>query len=147
MCHQILVVGLSVLMAFGAGAAAKELESEFDQVVWVQNKPPQISLLYVLVSEAAETAEARDKLVLRYAPIALREAERLTGPGEDKRPRFKGKFNVVYVIRQAKGDKNAWATGFSIDQLKEYTSDPQDKAINKLGRHTWTVKGLPLVEP
>jgi hypothetical protein len=136
-----------LLAALGRAAAAEEPDLEFEQVVWVQNKAPQISSLYVLVPEAAGELPAISRLVLRYAPAALREAERLTGPDELKRARFKDRFTVVFVIRSEKGGKHAAATGFSAEQLKEYTSVPEEKALQTISRHAWTFQKLPLINP
>jgi hypothetical protein len=125
----------------------KVAEPEFEQVVWVQNRAPQLSALYVLVPEATKLPAEVDKLVLRYAPAALREAERLTGPDERKRARFQGKFGVVFVIRREKDGKHAIATGFSIDQLREYSSVPEAKAMRLIRVHAWTFQKLPLINP
>jgi hypothetical protein len=135
-----------LLAALGA-AVGEEPDLEFEQVVWVQNKAPQVSSLYVLVPEAARDPAAINKLVLRYAPAALREADRLTGPDERKRARFKDRFTVVFVIRSEKGGNHAAATGFSVEQLKEYTSVPKEKALLTIGRHAWTFQKLPLINP
>ena len=147
--HRWLLVSISLLAPLSAGpsAAKEEADLEFEQVVWVQNKDPQISLLYVLVPEPYKDNAGLDKMVLRYVPAALREAERLTGPDELKRARFKGTFNVVFVVRRQKDDKHASATGFSVEQLKEYTSVPREKALKTIGRHAWTSQKLPLINP
>lgn len=125
---------------------AEDGKLEFDQVVWVQNKAPQVSVIYVLVPDAAKELPEASKLVLLYAPLALREAERLTGPDERKLPRFKGEFTIAFLIPNATDGKQALATGFSVEQLREYTSVPQEKALKMLGRHTWTFQRLPLVK-
>jgi hypothetical protein len=118
---------------------------EFEQVVWVRNKAPQISLLYVVVPEAAKKREDVDKLVMRYAPTALREAALITADNGKGRPRFSGTFNVVFVVRDKKGSKHATATGYSVEQLRECTTFPREKALRTLGTHSWMFQKLPLI--
>lgn len=143
-----ILSSLCVFASFEATAAEEpkgDAKLEFEQIVWVQNKAPQISLLYVLVPDVAKDLDGVNKLVLGYAPLALREAEKLTGLDERKLPRFKGAFNVVFVVRQGKGEKHALATAFSAEQLKEYLSAPQERALKTIGRHAWGHQKLPLI--
>ena len=37
------------------------------------------------------------------------------------------------------------ATGFSLDQLREYTSLPEEKALKTIRLHAWTFQKLPLI--
>jgi hypothetical protein len=141
----VVIVGL-VLGRIGANEPGDGKKLEFDQVVWVRNKAPQVSVLYVLIPDLAKEVSEADKLVLLYAPLALREAERLTGPDERKLPRFNGEFTIAFLIPRAKGGKLALVTGFSVEQLREYTSISQEKALKMIGRHAWTHQKLPLVQ-
>jgi hypothetical protein len=120
---------------------------QFEQVVWVRNKAPQISALYVLLPEASKDLDEIAKLVLRYAPAALREVDELAGPDGRRRARLTDKLGVGFVVRQEKEGKHALVTGFSIDQLREYTSVPEEKALKMIRRHAWTFQKLPLINP
>ena len=120
---------------------------QFEQVVWVRNKAPQVPALYVLVPEVAKDLDELAKLVRRYAPAALREVDELAGPDARRRARITDNLVVVFVVPQGKADKHAVATGFSIDQLKEYTSIPAEKALKTIRRHAWMFQKLPLINP
>jgi hypothetical protein len=147
MRHHRWLISATLLAVLGAGTAAADEDGtlEFEQVVWVQHKAPQISLLYVLVPDSAKELPEANKLVLQYASLALREAERLTGLDERKLPRFKGEFNFVFLISSAADGNQALATGFSVEQLKEYTTAPREQALRTIARHAWTHQKLPLI--
>jgi hypothetical protein len=68
----------------------------------------------------------------------LRELDELAGPDDRKRSRLTDNHFVALVVRNGKGDKQAWATGFSIDQLKEDTSVTEQRALKTIRRHAWT---------
>jgi hypothetical protein len=123
----------------------KDLDLPFEQVVWVRNKAPQASALYVLVPDVAKDLDEVAKLVLRYAPAALREVDELAGPDARKRARLTDKLSVAFVVRQRKADNQAITTGFSIDQLQEYTKVPEERALQMIRRHAWTFQKLPLI--
>ncbi len=130
-------------------AEKPKTDLHFEQVVWVRNKAPQIPQMYVLVPEVTTAKELDElqKLVRRYAPAALREVDELAGPDARRRARITDNLVVVFVVPQGKGNKQAFATGFSIDQLKEYTSVPEERALKSIGRHAWTFQKLPLINP
>ena len=150
----VLVFGLA-LGGFGLGvghatnpvAAGEDPPLQFEQVVWVRNKAPQVPALYVLVPEVTKDLDELAKLVRRYAPAALREVDELAGPDARRRARITDNLVVVFVVPQGKADKHAVATGFSIDQLKEYTSISEEKALKTIRRHAWMFQKLPLINP
>jgi hypothetical protein len=127
--------------------AGKDPGLQFEQVVWVRNKAPQVPVLIVLVPEVEKDPDEAAKLVLRYAPAALREVDELAGPDARKRARLTDNLVIVFVVCQKEADKQAITTGFSIDQLKEYTSAPEEKALKTIRRHAWTFQKLPLINP
>jgi RNA polymerase sigma factor (sigma-70 family) len=119
--------------------------NQLEQVVWVRNKAPQVSTLYVLVPEVAKDLDEVARLVLRYTSVALREVDDLAGPDERRRARLTDKLVVAFVVRQGKADKHAVTTGFSIDQLQEHTKVPEETALQMIRRHAWTFQKLPLI--
>ncbi len=148
--HSRWVWASALLFAALGAAPARAGEGpdlQFEQVVWVRNKAPQVPQLYVLVPEATKDLDELAKLVRRYAPAALREVDDLAGPDERRRARLTDGLVVVFVVRQEKGGSHAAATGFGLDQLKECTSAPEEKALKAIRTHAWTFQKLPLVNP
>ena len=139
--------GLGVGLATNQVAAGEDPPLQFEQVVWVRNKAPQVPALYVLVPEATKDLDELAKLVRRYAPAALREVDELAGPDARRRARLTDKLVIAFVVPQGKADKQAFVTGFSIDELKEYTSVPEERALKSIRRHAWTFQKLPLINP
>jgi hypothetical protein len=122
--------------------AARAEELTFEQVVLEVGKGPNISLLYVVLTEP--DVNKRDDLVVRYAESALKEAadHKFKGATKgDERPRYEG--NVVFLLRSEKGASEGIVSGFSVDQLKEILEAKPDRARQLASRHSWGFGKLP----
>src|SRR5438046_3042158 len=113
--------GLALLwFALVLPSRARSQEPKFDEVILVEAKKPQISLLYVVLTEPKAGAKKGADLVLKYAKAALREATAHKFKGTDlKDEKYKHEGNVVFFIRSAAGDEMGTISGFSVEQLRE----------------------------
>jgi RNA polymerase sigma factor (sigma-70 family) len=115
----------------------------FDEVMLVKAKPPNLSLLYVVLTEPNAKIDKLTELVFKYARLALREAtiHKFQGTTGDEKPKVEG--NVVFFVRRDRLDRNGAATGFGIEQLQEILSVNPDRARQLIGRHTWMISAQP----
>jgi hypothetical protein len=140
-----VAVALVLMLSAGAGDKNGAGAMPFDEIVWVQRKEPQISLLYVVVPERSTEVARYNELVVKYAKDALRAAGKITVKDAKGALWFAGKFNVVFVIRHDKAGRSGAATGFGTEQLREIAAARPDDALRLAGRHAWGLTRLPLV--
>ena len=102
-------------------------QQPFDEVLWVERLKPEISLLYLVFTNAGGHDE-NVRLVVSHAAAALREAAKHQGH----------EFNVVCFVRPG-----GMYTGFSVEQLREITAASPKRAEELVGQHTWGIGELP----
>jgi hypothetical protein len=137
-----LCFALALLAAAPLGNAAEGLT--FEAVVPVKSTDRGPDLLYVVLTDPRANAATLDRLVLKYAGAALREAatHRFKGTTkEGERPRHDG--NVVFLVRTERNAQEGVVTGFSVDQLREIVSADPERARKLVHVHTWGWGKLP----
>jgi len=102
-------------------------QQPFDEVLWVERPKPEISMLYLVLTNT-DGHDDRVRLVVSHAAAALREAEKHQGL----------KFHVVYFVRPS-----GMYTGFSVEQLQEIAAESPKRAEELVGQHTWGIGELP----
>jgi hypothetical protein len=113
----------------------EDTNSPFERVVWKEAHPPDVSLLYVVLTlPEAQTNrfDTLSRLVVKTAPDALRVAE-------GYRPR---EFNIVYHVRVSAGAQAAYGTGFSVEQIRQAVQLPEDKAVDEIRKHAWSLNDV-----
>jgi RNA polymerase sigma factor (sigma-70 family) len=139
---QELVAGLL------AAAPPRRPTPPFDEVVLQAEKPPQPSLLYVVLTAPKADTDKLNDLVVRHAAAALREATRYRFDGAalplGQRAQYVG--NVVFLVRRGKKDTTGSMTGFVPEQLREITNAPPGRAKDLVSRHAWGRGRLPTPE-
>jgi len=129
---------LAILAGFIPSARADDLK--FDQVTLVEGKAPDVSLLYVVLTEPKADAGKLAELVVKYARPALEQAalHKFKGATKDGE-RYKYEGNVVFLVRNAPKDREGHATGFTVEQLKEIIDAKPADALRLAGRHAWSL--------
>jgi hypothetical protein len=133
---------LALAALFPTPARADDLK--FDEVILIEGKGRDFSLLYVVLTEPRADLDKRADRVAKYAGAAIKEAaaRKFKGAGkEDDKPMYEG--NIVFFVRSAKGDRRGALTGFSVDQLKEIMAAKPERASEIVARHAWTRGELP----
>src|SRR5204863_5009694 len=100
---RILFCFLALAAYFSPVAGADDLK--FDEVILVEGKNRDISLLYVVLTEPKPDLDRVRDLVVKYAGTALKEAADRKFKGTitraNEKPNYDG--NVVFFVRSAKG--------------------------------------------
>ena len=99
----------------------------FDEVLWVERPKPEISVLYLVLTNTGGHDE-NVRLIVRHASAALREAEKHQGQ----------KFNVGFFVRPSEA-----AIGFAVEQLREIAAAAPKRAEELVRQHTWSIEELP----
>ena len=110
--------------------------SPFEEIIWKEEKTPQISLLYLIISADEKTSwvDSVEEIVITTLPKALIIAK-------NYRERHKNvEFNVVYFIKTNKNNNSGHVSGFSIKQLEEMDALTKDKAREKVMEHAWDIE-------
>jgi hypothetical protein len=117
-------------------------EPGFDAVILVEARPPNLSLLYVVVTQPRADNDKLSEVVVRHARAALAAASehRFEGATEGDRPRHKG--NVVFLVRQSRDDRRGYATGFSVEQLREIVAVNPAAGRKLVDRHAWSTEEI-----
>ena len=115
---RIASVFLSVLLLGAAPPdGAQPAALKFEEVVLVEGRPPNVSLLYVVLTVPRANNRKLDELVVKYARAALREAAAHQFKGATRagvKPKHDG--NIVFLVREARGDRRGAITGFGVRQ-------------------------------
>jgi hypothetical protein len=114
------------LFPIEAGQAPGD-QQPFEEVLWIERPKPEISLLYLVLTNAGGHDDLV-RLVVSHASAALREAAKHQGH----------EFNVVYFVRPS-----GMYTGFSVEQLREIATASPKRAEELVGQHTWGIGELP----
>ena len=123
------VGGLVLAVVPCAGASGEE--PKFDKVVLAEGKPPQISVLYVVLTEPKADHAKHIDLVVKYAATALKKAAEQDFEGTTKeslKPKHSG--NVAFVVRDSAEAEIGAITGFSIAQLHEIAAAKPERGAN-----------------
>jgi hypothetical protein len=132
----------SFVLAVPFSTLARAADLKFDEVILVEGKGREVSVLYVVLTEPKADLDKLRDLVVKYAGTAFKEAadRKFKGTtGEDK-PKYKG--YVVFFVRSAKGDRQGAYTGFGLDHLKQIATAKPDEG-RKLVRAAWAFGDLP----
>ncbi len=125
--RQFVEDALQEFLAAIEASQAPGDQQPFDEVLWVERPKPEISLLYLVLTNTGGHDD-RVRLVVSHAAVALREAAKHQGH----------EFNVVYFVRPS-----GMYTGFSVEQLREIVAASQKRAEELVGQHTWGIGELP----
>jgi len=115
-----------ILAAIEAGQAPGG-QQPFEEVLWVERPKPEISLLYLVLTNTGGHDDLV-RLVVSHASAALREAAKHQGH----------EFNVVYFVRPSEA-----AIGFAVEQLREIAAAAPKRAEELVRQHTWSIEELP----
>jgi hypothetical protein len=122
-------------------------EPRFDAVILVEARPPDLSLLYVVVTQPRADNDKLSEVVVRHARVALAAASehRFEGTTDgDARPRYKG--NVVFLVRDSRDDRRGYTTGFSVEQLREIVAANPAAGRKLVDRHAWSTEEIPRLQ-
>jgi hypothetical protein len=122
----------SLFLLLFASLAAQADSRPFDAVVWVEHAKPDISLLYVVLTDAGGYTN-QVRLVVSHAAAALDEAAKHQGHD----------FNVVFLVRTSADTRSGSCTGFGVEQLREIGSAPAARAEELVRQHAWSIGDLP----
>ena len=132
----------SCFLAFVALApsTARADDMKFDDVILVEGKGRDVSLLYVVLTEPKADLKKLRELVVKYAGTAVKEAAERKFKGAtkpDEKPKYEG--NVVFFVREGKRDRQGAYTGFSVGHLKRIAAKIDKEPIAA----AWTFGELP----
>ena len=122
MIRAFFVLMLSLLLTACATSADRQ---PFDEIFLVERPKPDISLLYVVLTDAGGY-ENTVRLVVRHASVAMREAARHEGH----------QFNVVFFVRSRADTRRGASTGFGVEQLREIADASPQRAEELVHQHT-----------
>jgi hypothetical protein len=142
----LLVVGtIPTTMSVGAGQGEhKDTRLKFDEVSLVAAKAPNLSLLYVVLTEPRADQETLVGLVVQYARLALAEASarKFKGAvGGEEKHQYEG--NVVFLVRRDRIERRGRLSGFSVEQLREIAGASGERARKLVAAHAWGLGQLP----
>jgi hypothetical protein len=124
--------------------APKAQEPKFDAVILVEGKGPDLSLLYVVLTQPKADNDKLNELVVGHANLAIRVVAQHKFEGAikaDEKPKHKG--NVVFLVRNAIGDDWGCVTGFSVEQLREIVAAKPEAARKQVASHAWSLGKIP----
>jgi hypothetical protein len=136
-------VALLVSIAMISAAGQRE-DAKFDRVVLAPGKGPQLSLLYVVLTQPKANIDTLNELVVRYAKAALQVAAEHKFEGAitaDDKAKHRG--NVVFLVRSAKTERTGYITGFGVEQLREIVAASPEEGKRFVSYHTWGLGQLP----
>lgn len=144
-CKQVRQAVATVLAAQPAALHPRaETPEKFDEVILVEGKSPDISLLYVVLTEPKTDIDKLSELVVRHAKVAIQAAAEYKFEGAtkgDEKPKYKG--NVVFLVRNARQDRTGTVTGFSVEQLREIATTKPEAGRQIVARHHWGFGHIP----
>lgn len=122
-----------------------KVASTFDAVILVEGKEPQISLLFVVLTQPKADNDKLNELVARHAKAAIQVASEYQFEGTtkpDEKPKYRG--NAVFFVRLSTKARNGYATGFGVEQLREIAALNLDEGKERVRHHTWGWDDLPV---
>jgi hypothetical protein len=125
-----LFIGAMLLLVVTSCVAQAD-RPPFDEVVWTERAKPDVSLLYVVLTDTGGYTN-KVSLVVSHASAALSEAAKHQGHD----------FNVVFLVRTSAIARSGSCTGFSVEQLREITSAAPAKAEELVSKHAWSIGDL-----
>ena len=127
---RLFIGTLSLILVTSCVAQADR--HPFDEVVWVEHAKPDISLLYVVLTDTGGYTNEVG-LVVSHASAALSEAARHQGHD----------FNVAFLVRTSADARRGLCTGFGVEQLREIASASPAQAAELVSQHAWSIGDLP----
>jgi hypothetical protein len=130
----------ALAVPFSPAARADDLK--FDEVILLEGKGRDVSVLYVVLTEPKADLDKLRDLVVKYARTALKEAagRKFKGTTGEGKPKYEG--YVVFFVRSAKGDRQGACTGFGVGHLKEIATAKPDEGRKRV-RAAWAFGELP----
>ncbi len=141
MASSFLVV---LLLGAAPPDGAQPAALKFEEVVLVEGSAPNLSLLYVVLTVPRANGRKLDELVVKSAQAALREAAAHKFKGAIRAgelPTHEG--NVVFLVREVRGDRWGAVTGFGVEQLREIVKASPERGRQLVGAHSWSLGKLP----